>query len=54
MLKKAKLHEGKLNGTLTMESDVYKKSANRAMLIAFIAICVIILIFVVVFGFFGE
>jgi hypothetical protein len=54
MLKKARMHEAQLDGTLTMDSDYYKKSLNRTMLITFVAICVIILIFVVVFGFFGK
>jgi|GEM_PF-891853 len=54
MLKKARMYEGQRNGTIAVDPNAHKKTVNRAMLIAFLAICVIILIFVVVFGFFGE
>jgi len=54
MLKKARIYEGQQKGTIAIDPNASKKSLNRTMLLTFIAICVIILIFVVVFGFFGK
>ena len=50
MLKKAGIYEGQRNGTFAVDPNASRKSLNRTMLITFIAICVIVAIFVVVFG----
>lgn len=54
MRKKARNYEGQRNGTIPYDPNASKKSLARIMWITFIFICLIILLFIVVFGYYGA
>lgn len=54
MLKKAKILDGQMNGTIAVDPDAGRKARNKAALIAAIGAAALILLLIIVFGVYGS